>query len=1043
MRNVLYVAFFLSGIAGLIYESIWSRYLGLFVGHSAYAQVIVLIIFLGGLSVGAILVGQRSQQTRRPLFWYASAEALVGLFGLFFHDLFLLLQDLAYGSVFPLLSGSAFLVPVKWGMVAVLILPPSVLLGTTFPFMSAGFLRLFPDRPGRVLSLLYFANSFGAAVGALLSGFILIGRYGLPGTVLAAAVLNIVVALMAWSVEKRSGVGERPVRRGGRESGPLEVLVSHLPGGVGLWRLLLGVSFGTAVASFIYEIAWIRMLSLVLGTATHSFELMLSAFILGLALGAFWVRGRADRIAHPILTLGWIQWIMGAAALAPLPVYVASFGWTAELLSVLNRTPGGYTVFNVSRYGVALMVMLPATFCAGTTLPLITRSLLAAGEGERAIGWVYGVNTLGSILGVGLASLVLLPLVGVKAVLVLGGGLDMALGVLLITLSARGRKEDLEAGGGTNEIAGVTGRFLGSGQGLGAAVGASAVVLVALLGVRMDRAVLSSGVYRTGRLASPNTEILFYRDGRTATVTADRKPPGVLTLSTNGKPDATLTELWLRPPGDAPVPLSLDEPTQTLISLVPLAHNPGARKALVIGQGSGLSSQMVLGSPYLESLVTVEIEPEMLEGSKVFLPATRRVFEDPRSTFVIDDAKSYLARGGEPLDLILSEPSNPWVGGVSSLFSSEFYARVRGRLAPDGIFGQWIHLYEISDQLILGVLAAIHQNFPSYQVFLVHSADMLIVAGTGPTLPAPDWGVFQFPDVLQDLSRTHPFSPGLLEASRFLTREGLAPLLDAWPYPNSDFFPILDLGAERTRYLQLPAAGFLEAAGGPFDAADAFLPDSAPPEDILLTPVPQIPMGRALTLRNRIRTALAEKTSKTVGEQVPSTGSQSRPGLENDLELRQALYRKELADALLAFPAPPSDWAGWLRQVLEGGGWGPATGWHVMDGGYLGQVEETARRLDAPPGVFSSVSFLQALEGLDWDAMIRPSEELAGEIAQGRRWITGSVVLDAGVMARLLRRTPADAEDFYQRLEPHSGRSPLDFRSRLLRAHLDQALFLR
>jgi len=103
MRKVLYLAFFLSGIAGLIYESIWSRYLGLFVGHSAYAQVIVLIIFLGGLSLGAILVGQRSEKTRRPLFWYAAAEALVGLFGLFFHDLFLSVQELAYGSVFPLL----------------------------------------------------------------------------------------------------------------------------------------------------------------------------------------------------------------------------------------------------------------------------------------------------------------------------------------------------------------------------------------------------------------------------------------------------------------------------------------------------------------------------------------------------------------------------------------------------------------------------------------------------------------------------------------------------------------------------------------------------------------------------------------------------------------------------------------------------------------------------------------------------------------------------------------------------------------------------
>ncbi|MEJ2542394.1 MAG: hypothetical protein P8188_20955, partial [Gemmatimonadota bacterium] len=355
------------------------------------------------------------------------------------------------------------------------------------------------------------------------------------------------------------------------------------------------------------------------------------------------------------------------------------------------------------------------------------------------------------------------------------------------------------------------------------------VVLIALLGVRWDHALLSSGVYRTGELANPSTEILYYKDGRTATVTVDRRPPGIFALSTNGKPDATMTGLWLEPGDGTRVPLSLDEPTQVLIPLVTLAYNPDARRALVVGQGSGLSSELVLGSPHIESLVTVEIEPAMLEGSRVFLPATRREFEDPRSVFAIDDAKSFLAKGGEPLDLILSEPSNPWVSGVSSLFSSEFYDRV------------W------------SVLAAVHRNFPDYQVYLVHSADMLIVAGGDPELPPPDWQVFEFPAISQDLTRTYPFSPELLEASHFLSRESLAPLLDAWPYPNSDFFPVLDLGAERTRFLQLPASGFLESASGPFDVADAFLPSRTLDGSLLVTPVPQIPMWRALTLRNRIR----------------------------------------------------------------------------------------------------------------------------------------------------------------------------------------------
>ena len=1036
MKPILYFAFFLSGVAGLIYESIWSRYLGLFVGHSAYAQVIVLIIFLGGLSLGAILIGERSEKTIRPLFWYAVAEALVGLFGLFFHDLFLLVQDLAYGVLFPALAGSPLLTPVKWGLVAGLILPPSILLGTTFPFMSAGFLRLFPGSPGRVLSLLYFFNSFGAALGALLAGFVLLGLFGLPGTILVAALLNMTVAVLVWGAEKRSQAGTFPLEgvheRGGEGSGYPGIRLDSRT----LWRLLLGVSFGTAVASFIYEIAWIRMLSLVLGTATHSFELMLSAFILGLALGAFWMRGRADDIRDPIATLGWIQWIMGAAALATLPLYVSSFGWTAELLSAVNRTPAGYSLFNLARYGVALVVMLPATFCAGTTLPLITRTLLSAGAGERAIGWVYGINTLGSILAVSLASLVLLPLIGLKPLLIVGGGLDLALGVFLITLSTRNSGG---GDGGADEASERASSFRGRGLGLASALGASALILTALLGIHLDQALLSSGVYRTGRLPGAGTEVLFYRDGRTATVVADRKPPGVLTLSTNGKPDATLTEGWLQPPPEEPHPLSLDEPTQVLLAMVTLAHNPEARRGVVVGQGSGLSSHMLLGSPHLESLTTVEIEPEMLEGSRVFLPATRRVFEDPRAHFVIDDAKSFLAQGGDPLDLILSEPSNPWVSGVSSLFSDEFYGRVHDRLAPGGVFGQWLHLYEISDALVLSVLAALHRNFPSYQVYLVHSADMLIVAGRDPEMSSPDWTVFDYPMVAADLARTYPFEPVLLEASRFFNREALAPLLDDWARPNSDFFPILDLGAERTRFLQIPASGFLESASGPFDAADAFLPAVDWRDGPRRTPVPQIPMGRALVLRNQLQRMFAAQESGDPKWAENPGGTDS----SQDLELRHALYRSQVAHALMGLPEAPVDWVSWLRQLLEGGGWGAPTGWQVMDPAYLSSVHDAASALGAPSGVLAAVTFLQALDHRDWPALISPSEALAEEIREGRRWINPGVVLDAGVIARLFGGSPAEAGDFFQRLAPLSGRSFQDLRMRLLQAHLDRALSVR
>ena len=202
MIAALVAVFVFSGAAGLIYESLWSRYLGLFVGHSAYAQIIVLVIFLGGMSLGAHLLGRRSQQIRSPLIGYAVVEVVVGVLAIVFHDVFEATTAFSYDRIFPAIEGM-MLLAVKWTIASLLILPQSVLLGATFPLMSAGVIRLASDaRPGRTLSLLYFANSLGAAAGVLVAGMYLIGEVGLPGTLLVAGFINVVAAAVVFLVAR-------------------------------------------------------------------------------------------------------------------------------------------------------------------------------------------------------------------------------------------------------------------------------------------------------------------------------------------------------------------------------------------------------------------------------------------------------------------------------------------------------------------------------------------------------------------------------------------------------------------------------------------------------------------------------------------------------------------------------------------------------------------------------------------------------------------------------------------------------------------------
>lgn len=1036
MTFLLTLIFVLSGAAGLMYESIWSRYLGLLVGHSAYAQVIVLVIFLGGMSIGATVAARRSERVQEPLLWYAGVELAVGLIGLVFHDLFGAVSALAYDVIFPALAGGTLLVVVKWTIAALLILPQSVLLGATFPLMSAGLLRrVARGRPdanaasGRVIGVLYFANSIGAAVGVLVAGFWLIEALGLPGTLLTAAVINVLVAVTTYVV-LRGAEGEEDdeiealmesMLLGGGDSGvmdetpPPAVLAAAEPTDGALrddrarvWQLLLWVSFGTAVASFIYEIAWIRMLSLVLGSATHAFELMLSAFILGLALGAFWIRGRADRVQDPIRLLGMVQLAMGALAIATLVVYGGAFAWMAGLTQAVDENDQGYRLYNLARYGIALAVMLPPTFCAGITLPLITRTLLGAGHGEQAIGAVYAWNTLGSILGVALASLWLMPLLGLRVLLITGGAVDLALGAWLLWHRVR-----------RDPLARPT-AWAGTGVAL-------AVVIGALAGRPFDEGILSSGVFRYGTVPERGTRtILFYEDGRTASVSVRMGSDSGYSLATNGKPDASISAYWFAEPPTADslrLPLGGDESTQILLPLVTLAYAPQARQAAVIGFGSGLSSHILLGSETLDDLVTIDIEPQMIEASKLFKPVNLRAYDDPRSHFVHDDAKSFFAASDRKFDLILSEPSNPWVSGVSGLFTDEFYGRVSGYLTPDGVFGQWLHLYEIDDHLVLTVLAALHRNFKSYAVHLTNDVDILVVASNADRLPTPDWSVATFPDIALDLARFDPLTPTSLDATLLLTRDELRPLLDSFPGANSDFYPVLDLGAERTRFLKESAFGFLGLSNARFDVAAAL-----GGRRVALAPATRpsvlIPRIEAQALSARVRGP----------ERLYATDSL----IENRGFQRARTHEAQL-EMWIASGRAPTDWYLWFTDMMTAEADRHAGTMGSVDSAWYARVERYMVEQRGPRAGLSALRFQRSAASYDWPMAARELDLQIAERAAGRQWLNVETFYDMAIVTALRTGRVAVARSLLARMPSATDRSADDLRVQLLDGHVKAA----
>lgn len=777
-RIAFLLIFFVSGFSGLIYESIWTHYFHFFLGHAAYAQTLVLSIFMGGLAIGSFLASRYSLKWKNLFIAYALAEGIIGVLALFFHETFTFLIETSFHHVFKHLGTSFSIDLYKWLTGAGLILPQSILLGMTFPLMSAALIRAFPSSPGKNISLLYFTNSLGAAIGILVCGFYFIDVFGLPGTIKLAGVINIMIAVIVFLLLRGRFVSVQPLV----DLNKVNPVNKQKPSAI--LFVLLGVSAFTGMASFIYEIGWIRMLNLVLGTSTHAFELMISAFIFGLAFGGLWIRKRVDKLSNPIAYLGYVQLIMGFLALTTLLTYGNTFHLMDWLLKTLSKDDLGYFLFNLSSNGIALLIMFPVTFCAGMTLPIITTILLGM-RGERSIGSVYAWNTIGAIAGIFIATHVGMPVLGLKGLISLGAGIDIALGLLLLfVFCAQKNKFTLKI-----------------------IVGAVGVValLYSIFFVHLDPIKMASGVFRgMGMLTPEKTEIIFHKDGKTATISTVLYKGRVvqrdmLSIKTNGKADASI---WK-------IPHSIgteDESTMIQLAVLPMALHPAAKDVANIGFGSGISTRSILRNTRIQNVHTIEIEEQMINGAKLLGPQIAPVFSDARNKIIIDDAKTYFYSGPKKYDIIMSEPSNPWVSGVAELFSVEFYHMINHHLNKGGVFSQWLQLYSLDMNMVASVLKAVSQSFPDYQLYALNDHDALIIAKKDGLLPPLDSLLLASPNIAADLYHVNVNSIQDIEFRFLGNKKILDPFLENYSIAaNSDFYPVLEENAARLRFLGINA----------------------------------------------------------------------------------------------------------------------------------------------------------------------------------------------------------------------------------------------
>lgn len=714
-----------SGLTALIYQIAWMRELRLVFGFSTAASAAVVAIFMGGLSLGSWLLGRRADSAARPLAFYGKLElAIAGSAAL--TPALLWLVRLAYiglgGSArLGLLGGTSLRILFS----AVVLAVPTVLMGGTLPAATRA-VETEEDQSRRLLALLYGVNTLGAVAGTLVSTFFLLEALGTRRTLWAGCIVNALVGLAAvrWSAAAPATAASEPAqpaaagpdtreteRKGNRKrrrreqsrQAAREPLVLRVP--VAPTRFVLAAAAVTGFAFTLMELVWYRMLAPLLGGSTYTFGLILAVALLGIGSGSL-ARSRRKRPG----TLSAFAATCGLEAVLLAVPY--GLGDRVALLAA-RLHPAAAVSFGGLVWGwtvVALLVVFPAAFFAGLQFPMLI-SLLGKGREEVGthVGLAYAWNTAGAILGSLAGGFGLLPSLSAPGTWVLVTVLLAALALAALFVSVR-RGEPARSRWWIPA---------------GAAAGSLALVFAKGPTAAWRHSPIGAGRVDLSN-ASPNRVEEWMRDQRRRTFweaegiessVAMMTTSGGLAFAVNGKIDGNSRN---------------DAPTQVMGGLIGAALHPAPRRALVIGLGTGSTAGWLAAVPSIARVDVVELEPVILHVARLCEPVNRNVLESPKVRVVIGDAREYLLTSREKYDVIFSEPSNPYRAGVSSLFTEEFYAAARDRLAPGGVFLQWLQTYEVDTETVRTVYATLKGAFPEVESWFARRQDLILAATATP-----------------------------------------------------------------------------------------------------------------------------------------------------------------------------------------------------------------------------------------------------------------------------------------------------------------------
>jgi len=700
---IRFVALFLTtltGFTGLVYEVLWQRYLASLLGSHSEATAAVLAIFLGGLACGYALFGRlaqalarRTDRGGRPssvLIVYGIVEAAIGVYAFAFPALFAGARAISLSLPIGSETG-AFALDIA--MTALLIGPPTVLMGGTIPLLTQGLASGLADAT-RFHALVYACNTAGAFLGAVAGGFLLLPWLGLKNATFAMGVINLFAGIAFLALGARRSAAAIASVGNVQASGSVQGFAAYAA------VALLG-----GFAMMALQTTFNRIGALALGASYFTFAIVVAVFVLCIAIGSMAVSA-FSRIPRAALVV--VVWSLVAYLLLLYPHVGDAPYWAHVVRAIFRSEDAAFYPYHLEVLAGIFIVLLVPLALSGAMLPLLFHHLRTQVDDLGAVaGRLYSWNTSGSLLGALLPGYALLFWLDLHHIYHLAVA-SLALAAAIVSTKTFERGWMLAA------------------VGLVAALTAAARQ-PAWIPERLSAGLFRSPVPTPVTYAGPTAffestsdaqrpSFLFYDDDPIASVAvakyAREEKSADRSILVNGKSDGHIL---------------LDQVTMRMLALLPLLLADRAERAFVIGYGTGTTIGELADHPGMQEVVVAEIAPAVMSAAVHFEDFNGRVLENPKVDIVRSDAYRALLHHAGTYDVIVSEPSNPWVMGVETLMAKEFFDAARARLRPGGVYCQWFHTYAMNASTIALVFNTFRQAFPRSSVWFSVGNDIILI----------------------------------------------------------------------------------------------------------------------------------------------------------------------------------------------------------------------------------------------------------------------------------------------------------------------------